>query len=117
MITRAAGAVGVGLLLTAGPASARIVYTPAYTPVVGSTFPLDLNHDGITDFEFRAGGATTLVLKYRCLPRKRATQSSVKFEGWSAVTVALLPATLPRLCRQATALDRQADSGHTELRS
>ena len=55
VITRAAGAVGVGLLVTAGPASARIVYTPAYTRVEGSSsspFPLDLNHDGITDFKF-----------------------------------------------------------------
>jgi hypothetical protein len=31
-ITRAAGAVGAGLLLTAGPANARIVYTPAVGP-------------------------------------------------------------------------------------
>ena len=50
VITRAAGAVGVGLLLTAGPASARIVYTPAYTKLcpryVSCTFPLDLDHDG-----------------------------------------------------------------------
>ena len=52
VITRAASAVGVGLLLTAGPASARIVYTPAYTTINGvvSGFNLDLNHDGITDF-------------------------------------------------------------------
>jgi hypothetical protein len=46
------------LLLTAGPASARIVYTPAYTTVPGATgsgtlpFLLDLNHDGIADFKF-----------------------------------------------------------------
>ena len=53
VITRAAGVVGAGLLLSAGPASARIVYTPAYTAVNGRyshQFPLDLNHDGITDF-------------------------------------------------------------------
>src|SRR5262249_6892541 len=51
---RAASAVGVGLLLTAAPASARIVYTPAYSalPSDGATLPLDLNHDGITDFTF-----------------------------------------------------------------
>ena len=53
VITRAASAVGAGLLLTAGPASARIVYTPAYTMVPSfATFPLDLNHDGIVDFKF-----------------------------------------------------------------
>jgi hypothetical protein len=52
VITRAASAAGVGLLLSAGPASARIVYTPAYATVHLSTtpLPLDLNHDGITDF-------------------------------------------------------------------
>jgi hypothetical protein len=52
VITRAANAAGVGLLLTAGPASARIVYTPTYVTVNGSSFPLDLNHDGINDFKF-----------------------------------------------------------------
>jgi hypothetical protein len=50
VITRAASAVGAGLLLTAGPASARIVYTPAYT--FSSRLSLDLNHDGIADFRF-----------------------------------------------------------------
>jgi hypothetical protein len=51
----AASAAGVGLLFSADPASARIVYTPVYTEVEvfpGSPFPLDLNHDGITDFKF-----------------------------------------------------------------
>jgi hypothetical protein len=54
-IARAAGAVGAGLLLSAGPASARIVYTPAYVALSffepRNPFPLDLNHDGITDFK------------------------------------------------------------------
>jgi hypothetical protein len=60
VVTRAASAVGVGLLLTAGPASARVVYTPAYhkfcthlSTSCPSTFPLDLNHDGIADFKIR----------------------------------------------------------------
>jgi hypothetical protein len=60
VITRTASAVGVGLLLTTGPASARIVYTPAYTRVEGSAsnpFPLDLNHDGITDFRLHSYAA------------------------------------------------------------
>jgi hypothetical protein len=58
VVTRAAGAVGVGLLLSAAPASARIVYTPAYTTLPAGTFPLDLNHDGITDFGLRFYSAT-----------------------------------------------------------
>ena len=57
VITRAVSAVGAGLLLAAGPASARIVYTPVYTPVgrsctVSGFCYLDLNHDGIIDFKF-----------------------------------------------------------------
>jgi hypothetical protein len=53
VITRAASTAGVGLLLSAGPASARIVYTPAYTMLPSfATLPLDLNHDGIVDFKF-----------------------------------------------------------------
>jgi hypothetical protein len=53
VIARATGAVGAGLLLSAGPASARIVYTPAYINFVRTTtFALDLNHDGIEDFRF-----------------------------------------------------------------
>jgi hypothetical protein len=65
-ITRAASAAGVGLLLTAGPASARIVYTPVYTNVgISSPISLDLNHDGITDFNlfvvnYGEGGHTKL---------------------------------------------------------
>jgi hypothetical protein len=57
VITRAAGAVGAGLLLSAAPASARIVYTPTYTKFCNSfagcppTLLLDLNHDGIADFK------------------------------------------------------------------
>jgi hypothetical protein len=60
VITHAATAAGVGLLLTAGPASARIVYTPAYINVnsVVSGFNLDLNHDGITDFRIFATAST-----------------------------------------------------------
>src|SRR5215831_15373938 len=61
LITRAATAVGVGLMLTAGPASARIVYTPAYHPLRGYSGTsglgqLDLNHDGIVDFRFSSFG-------------------------------------------------------------
>ena len=81
VVTRAASAVGVGLLLSAGPASARIVYTPAYTPVVGSTFPLDLNHDGITDFEFRAGGATTFGAEVSVSPAQAGNAILGKVQG------------------------------------
>jgi len=47
----AASAAGVGMLASAQPAEAKIVYTPTHH-VIGakSSFNLDLNHDGIIDF-------------------------------------------------------------------
>ena len=50
----AAGSAGVGLLASAQPAAARIVYTAAHIPIVqnGGLVGLDLNHDGINDFQF-----------------------------------------------------------------
>jgi len=49
MYALAAGAAGVGLLALVQPANAKIVYTPTNVKLQGP-FPLDLNHDGITDF-------------------------------------------------------------------
>src|SRR5580704_13246868 len=48
----AASAAGVGMLALAQPAAAKIVYTPANTELVPKTkLNLDLNHDGIADFQ------------------------------------------------------------------
>ncbi len=47
----AAAAAGVSLLATVTPADARIVYTPAHIEF-GTSYPLDLNHDGVVDFSF-----------------------------------------------------------------
>ena len=54
MYVLAAGAAGVGLLALAPPVEAKIVYTPAKIPinVGGGLVELDLNHDGINDFQF-----------------------------------------------------------------
>lgn len=54
MYALAAGAAGVGMLASAQPALAKIVYTPANIPIVqnGGPVELDLNHDGINDFQF-----------------------------------------------------------------
>lgn len=51
MYAVAAGAAGVGMLALAQPADAKIVYTPANTPIT-SVVNLDLNNDGLPDFEF-----------------------------------------------------------------
>ena len=47
-------AAGAGVLALAQPADAKIVYTHANIPIKvdGGTVTLDLNHDGINDFQF-----------------------------------------------------------------
>jgi hypothetical protein len=52
--TLAAGAAGVGMLALTHPAEAKIIYSPANIPIVqnGGPVELDLNHDGINDFQF-----------------------------------------------------------------
>ena len=55
MYTRAAGAAGVGVLALSQSAAAKTVYTPAHINLgFDQVTPLDLNHDGITDFSFYA---------------------------------------------------------------
>lgn len=47
----AAGAAGLGLLASTPAADARIVYFPANQRILpNTTFALDVNHDGVTDF-------------------------------------------------------------------
>ena len=62
----AASAAGVSLLALADPAQAKIVYTPAGVTFGGTpcgsgsdvgNYSLDLNHDGIADFEFGWSGS------------------------------------------------------------
>jgi len=48
----AAGAAGVGMLASVQPAQADIIYTYAHTTIVPNTsLSLNLNHDGIADFQ------------------------------------------------------------------
>lgn len=47
----AAGVSAVALGGTASPAHAGIIYTPANVTLTKGTFYLDLNHDGVNDFE------------------------------------------------------------------
>jgi len=54
MYALAASAVGVGALALAQPSEAKIVYTPTHVVVgIGQKIPLDLNHDGMTDFSLQ----------------------------------------------------------------
>jgi len=52
MYALAASAAGVGTLILAQPAQAKVVYTPANIKIVqnGGLITFDLNHDGIPDF-------------------------------------------------------------------
>jgi hypothetical protein len=51
MYALAASAAGVGALALARPSEAEIVYRPAQVTIrINKTIPLDLNHDGKTDF-------------------------------------------------------------------
>jgi hypothetical protein len=54
MYALAAGAAGVGLLALAQPADAKIVYTATHKSIgANQKLPLDLNHDGRSDFTLR----------------------------------------------------------------
>jgi hypothetical protein len=54
MYALAASAAGVGALALVQPSEAEIVYTPAHVTIgINKTIPLDLNHDGKTDFSFK----------------------------------------------------------------
>ena len=56
-----ATAAGVGLLALAQPAEARVIYTKAHQVIRGQyfLFNLDLNHDGIADFQLYTFSATS----------------------------------------------------------
>jgi len=79
----AASAAGVGMLALAQPAEAKIVYTPADIPITlnGGVVPIDLNHDGITDFSFNNASGT-------CEKRKHVRRK----EGCSFGYLDLIPA-------------------------
>jgi hypothetical protein len=64
MYALAATAAGVGVLVLAQPADAKIIYTKA-KKFIGrdSTLHLDLNHDGIPDFDFKD---TYRIWSYSC---------------------------------------------------
>jgi hypothetical protein len=65
MYALAAGAAGVGILALAQPGEAKIVYTAAHTPI-RAVVNLDLNHDGLPDFELCA-----LLSSFQCSTSRR----------------------------------------------
>ncbi|MFZ0417650.1 MAG: hypothetical protein WAM04_06075 [Candidatus Sulfotelmatobacter sp.] len=53
-----AAAAGVGMLASTTPSEAKVVYTPAHVVIPGGGYLLDLNHDGINDFNLNLNGTT-----------------------------------------------------------
>ena len=65
MYALAASAAGLGVLALSQPADAKIVYTKTHHVIrLGQHYDLDLNRDGITDFN----GACSLVYLHRLRP-------------------------------------------------
>ncbi len=68
----AASAAGVAILACSPPAEARVVYTQVWVPISPtSSVTLDLNSDGIADFQFsnryrRNSTASTCTTSRRC---------------------------------------------------
>src|SRR5271169_6616149 len=65
----AAAAAGVSALALASPAEGKVVYTPAKTQIAfRDPVPLDLNHDGISEFSFLRfpdSGGSFMILVYK----------------------------------------------------
>jgi hypothetical protein len=71
MYALAASAAGVGVLALPRPAEGKVVYTPAHHVIVrNSHYFLDLNHDGIADFEISqlTGCSTDFCRAYLYVP-------------------------------------------------
>jgi hypothetical protein len=90
----AAGAAGVGMLALAAPAAqAKVVYTPdnqLIPPGFGTSFYLDLNHDGINDFSFfNFFSATSSTLDLSVLPINPSNEIFSTGGGFSAFAAAL----------------------------
>jgi hypothetical protein len=80
----AASAAGVGMLALALPAEARIVYTSAHRVIKqGSSLPLDLNHDGVTDFTLQNLLVQGSVTANATFAAKPATGNGA--EGWTGL--------------------------------
>jgi hypothetical protein len=95
MYALAGSAAGVGVLVLAHPAEAKIVYTHANVTIGdGGVFhhPLDLNHDGINDFSFSypgtGGGPKSARLVVRPLGKGNQVVSRTSERGYPAALFA-----------------------------
>ncbi len=73
----AASAGAVSLLALAQPAEARIVYHRADRVLRCGRTPLDLNHDGVTDFYFVHTGCSSIISDLSITPNGRAGRNLI----------------------------------------
>jgi len=89
----AAGAAGAGVMVLASPAEAKIVYTRTHHRIrLGQHLLLDLNHDGVTDFEIYLSGQSG-SRKLRVAPGNTQGTNAVwgrESSRWSAWCAAAL---------------------------
>jgi hypothetical protein len=99
MYALTATAAGIGMVATSDPADASVIYTPAHTQIVTGTVSLDLNNDGIADFNFtrevfyggRAFSSSTVIAPLN--PGNRVEgNGQIRFSGVPAVSAFALPA-------------------------
>jgi len=80
MYVLAASAAGVGMLALAPPAESEIIYTKAHIAIAPkTTLHLDLNHDGIADFDLRDTFSTSF---YSAWGRLTALPDQQKNQIW-----------------------------------
>jgi len=92
----AASAAGVGVIAMVQSASGKIIYTPAHEQIVpNNIYPLDLNHDGKTDFSFHdsftAASIEGFVGAITVIPARRAN----KIVGYDATSFLKWASALP----------------------
>jgi hypothetical protein len=92
MYALVAGAAGVGMLAMAQPAAAKIVYTPANIQLGHGIISIDLNHDGIADFELYGAASTDSCSAQWLSARPRHGQNAiVGYVGHFSYASALRP--------------------------
>ncbi|HTU42768.1 MAG TPA: hypothetical protein VMF10_13745 [Candidatus Aquilonibacter sp.] len=91
----AASAAGVGLLALTKPAEGEVVYTPVHVTLSGvgrSTYTIDVNHDGITDYGFTLSNSQFVgMLSVDAWANQLTTSNGVEFKGSIFLPVALNP--------------------------
>jgi len=95
----AATAASVGVLALTEPADASVVFTPAHTKISAGTISLDLNNDGIADFNLtravfyggRAFSSSTVIAPLNPANRIEGN-GQIRFSGQLEVSAFALPA-------------------------